>query len=217
MAKAPRAGAVKTRLCPPLSPADAAGLSRCFLLDTLEETRRLAGVTTAVAYAPADERATFEATCPGVVLVPQRGEDLGARLSSAFEQLFGLGFEAVIAIGADTPTLPRAYLGYALELIGHPGVDLVIGPAEDGGYYLIGLRVLYRQLFQGIPWSTDRVLAETLRLAERARLAAACLPAWWDVDTVDDLERLEAALAVAERPSARETRRFLAARAGGPP
>jgi rSAM/selenodomain-associated transferase 1 len=215
MAKAPRAGTVKTRLCPPLSPTDTAALYRCFLLDTLEETRSVADVTTAVAYTPADARASFEATCPGIVLVPQRGEDLGARLSSAFEELFGLGFGAVIAIGADTPTLPGAYLRSALHLIENPGVDLVLGPSEDGGYYLIGLRALYRQLFEDIPWSTDRVLAETLRRAKHARLAAACLPMWWDIDTSDDLNRLEAELVGGDGTSGRETRRFLAARAGG--
>lgn len=214
MAKAPRPGAVKTRLCPPLSPVEAATLSRCFLRDTLDLTRTLEHVTTVLAYTPPDDRAVFEEACPGVSLLPQHGDDLGTRLASVFEQLFGLGSRAVIAIGTDTPTLPLAYLENARSLVRDPRVDVVLGPSADGGYYLIGMRALHRALFEAIPWSTGRVLAETLRHAERAGLVTACLPSWRDVDTAEDLRALEAMLGGDDGRSARETRRFLAARAG---
>lgn len=215
MAKAPRPGEVKTRLCPPLSLAHAAALYRCFLVDTVAQAKRLERAATAIAYTPLGARVVFEEACPGFILIPQRGDDLGARLASTFEQMFALGFAAVVAMGADTPTLPLAYLERAIELVRHPGGDVVLGPTDDGGYYLIGLRALHRTLFEGIPWSTGRVLAETLRHAERAGLTAACLPPWRDVDTVEDLRALEAALRGGDGGTARKTRRFLAARAGG--
>ena len=215
MAKAPRPGEVKTRLSPALSPIDAAALSRCFLLDTVALARRLDRVVIAIAYTPSDARIVFEETCPGVFLVPQWGDDLGARLAGAFEQLFALGFASVVAIGADTPTLPLAYLETALALVRDPRVDVVLGPSTDGGYYLIGMRALQHGLFQDIPWSTGRVFAETLRRTERAGITTACLASWRDVDTVEDLRALEAALRGGDGGTARETRRFLAARAGG--
>lgn len=214
VAKAPRPGEVKTRLCPPLAPTEAAALQRCFFLDTVHLMRTLRGPTLAAAYAPSKGRPFFEDACRGFVLVPQRGAGLGARLASAFGQLFVRGFGAVVAIGADTPTLPASFLRSAIELIADPRCDLVLGPSEDGGYYLIGLRALHRPLFERIPWSTDGVLAATLRRAESAGLTAARLPPWHDVDTPDDLRRLEASLAGVEGPCAPRTRRFLAEHVG---
>lgn len=206
-AKAPRPGAVKTRLCPPLSPTVAARLYRCFLLDTLDAVRALPGITPVVAYAPRRARAFFAART-GMALVPQTGPDLGARMAGVFGRLFARGFGAVVIVGSDSPTLPDDRLHRALRILRAGAADGVIGPSQDGGYYLIGLRAPCPRLFVGVPWSTDRVLARTLANARRARRRLVVLPPWYDVDTPDDLRRLAADL---ETPGrwARRTRRLL--------
>lgn len=206
--KAPVAGRVKTRLCPPLRPEDAAALYHCFLLDSLDRVRRLRSARPAVAYTPEDARPFFERTCPGFVLVAQQGPDLGARLASTFQQLFEDGFGPVVAIGGDTPTLPPRFLELAVELITDPRIDVVLGPCEDGGYYLIGLRRPRPELFAGISWSTDRVLCETVRRAAALGLTLASLPQWYDVDTPADLRRLQASLDGPDAADAPRTRRF---------
>ena len=193
-AKAPRPGTVKTRLCPPLSPSAAARLYRCFLLDTLEGVRAIAGVAPVIAYAPRRARASFAAAHRGVLLVPQTGRDLGARMANVFAHLFARGFEAVVIVGSDSPTLPADHLRAAVRTLQAGGADGVIGPSEDGGYYLIGLRAACPELFAGVPWSTDRVLATTLQKARRVGQTLRSLPAWYDVDTPDDLRRLAAEL-----------------------
>jgi hypothetical protein len=208
MAKAPRAGEVKTRLSPPLSPRDAAELYRCFLLDKIEQVRTLTTASPAIAYTPPDGRGFFEGVAPDFLLVPQRGPDLGARLANSFEHIFAMGHAAAFAIDSDTPTLPTAYLEQALNLIATPGIDLVLGPSEDGGYYLIGLRALTRELFEDMPWSTAQVVPETFRRAEGKGLKVAALPPWFDIDTPEDLEQLEASLAGPGGNAARHTRRF---------
>lgn len=212
MAKAPRAGEVKTRLCPPLTAAEAAELYRSFLLDKIEQVRALTAASPAVAYTPAEGRALFEALAPGFTLLPQRGADLGARLANSFEAFFRMGHRGALAIDSDTPTLPLGFLEQALDLIATPSVDVVLGPSDDGGYYLIGLRTLHRELFEGMEWSTPRVLPETLRRAEAQGLRVASLPTWFDVDTPEDLVRLKASLAESEKDAPRHTRRFFGIR-----
>jgi hypothetical protein len=213
MAKAPRLGEVKTRLCPPLSPAEAAALYRCFLLDKIEQVRALKEAHPAVAYTPPEGRAIFEELAPGFTLVLQRGADLGTRLANTLAQLLDNGHPAAVAVDSDTPTLPSAFLQQAVDLIMRPGPDVVLGPSDDGGYYLIGVRAVRRELFDGIPWSTPSVLAETLHRAAAAGLTTACLPAWFDVDTPDDLERLRASLADLGEATPAHTAGFLAKRA----
>jgi uncharacterized protein len=208
MAKAPRAGAVKTRLCPPLSPREAAGLARCLLRDTIAKARSLADVTAMIAYTPAGERAAFERLATDLALVPQQGHDLGERMRAALAQGLRTHRHA-IAIGTDTPTLPAAALRLAIDRLGSDDVDVVLGPAEDGGYYLIGVRADHPALFAEVPWSTSAVLDLTLRRAAAAGLRCALLPAWFDVDTPADLARLRAALADAPH-QAPSTSRFLA-------
>jgi rSAM/selenodomain-associated transferase 1 len=214
MAKAPRAGEVKTRLCPPLSAREAAELYRCFLLDKIGQVRTLKEASPAIAYTPAEGRMVFEELAPGFTLVPQQGADLGARLANSFDQLFAKGCTGALAIDSDTPTLPTDFLQQARDLIATPDVDVVLGPSEDGGYYLIGLRTLHQELFEEMPWSTAQVLPETIRRAEAKGLKIVCLPPWFDVDTPDDLERLKASLAKRERTEPRHTRRFFMERAG---
>jgi hypothetical protein len=207
MAKAPVPGAVKTRLCSPYTVEEAAELYRSFLLDTFELAARLRGVTVTVAYFPSEAEEVFKAMAPPAFeLMPQRGADLGERLSGAFEQLFSLGYERVVAIGADSPTLPSAYVERSFESLAM--ADLVLGPSADGGYYLIGMKAPHPELFQGVAMGTERVFMETLERARRANLRVSLLPPWYDVDTRDDVKRLLAELR-ATPGVARHTRAFL--------
>ena len=193
-AKAPAPGAVKTRLCPPLTPRQAAALGRCFLRDRIAQVRGLAGATPVMAYAPASERDVFERLAPDFELRPQDGHDLGERMRSALSALLHAGHRAAMAIGTDTPTLPTAWLQRAVDLAASGDVEVVLGPSEDGGYYLVGVRDDYPTLFDDVPWSTPAVLDVTLHRAGEARLRTALLPTWFDVDTPDDLVRIRAAL-----------------------
>jgi uncharacterized protein len=209
MAKAPRPGSVKTRLCPPLTPRRAARLQRAFLLDTFHRLRAVLRATVVVAFWPPSARAYFARACPGAVLVPQRGRDLGARMIAVLHRLLRRGFTAVVLLGSDVPTVPTAYLRRATALVLDPRTDVVLGPARDGGYYLVGMRTLHRGIFERIPWSTAGVFAATMERAARDRLRVARLPRWADVDTVDDLRRLRRSLAQGERLLAPRTARAL--------
>jgi uncharacterized protein len=210
MAKAPRPGAVKTRLCPPLLAAEAAALYRCFLLDKIAAVQALSGVRPMVAYTPDEAQAEFAVLAPDFALVPQRGPDLGARLHTTLASLLAAGHPGAIAVDSDTPTLPREFLQQAVDCLTGPGPDVVLGPTEDGGYYLIGVRAANRELFDDMPWSTSAVLEITLRRAAAAGLQTVCTPAWFDVDTPDDLRRLRTVLDGGRSAAeAGETARFL--------
>ncbi|HEV2056893.1 MAG TPA: TIGR04282 family arsenosugar biosynthesis glycosyltransferase [Methylomirabilota bacterium] len=210
MAKAPEPGRVKTRLCPPLSPDDAAELYRCFLLDKIAQAREVAGVERVLAFVPAQAAAVFEALAPGFTLLAQRGADLTARLVAVCDELFRSGCDAAIVIDSDTPTLPTERLERAVAVMSGGGHDLVLGPSEDGGYYLIGLRRPHPELFEGMRWSTATVLEETERRARALGLSSTRLSAWYDVDTAADLARLQAEIAAGpDGLPPRHTRRFL--------
>jgi len=213
MAKAPRAGEVKTRLCPPLSPADGAALYRCFLLDKVAQVRGLSGARAVIAFTPNTERDVFEALAPDVQLLAQRGDDLGRRLLNGLDDLLRGGYRGALAIDSDTPTLPTEFLRQGIDAVMKPDVDVVLGPTDDGGYYLIGMRKTWPALFDAMPWSTPDVFPETMRRAEAHGLRVACLPAWFDVDTARDLDRLMVSFAQGHAEGGSHTRRFLASRA----
>ncbi len=205
MAKDPRAGQVKTRLCPPLDSDTAARLYHCFLLDVLDLVAAVPGVEPVVAYTPPEARQAFARLTDGrFLLVPQEGGDLGARLEHTFQVLFAQGFERVAAVSTDSPDLPPEYLREAFARL--QLWPIVMGPCPDGGYYLIGLSRLVPELFREMPWSTERVVGETEARARRLGLAAARLPEWSDVDTADDLGRLYRALTGDGRPDDRAAR-----------
>jgi rSAM/selenodomain-associated transferase 1 len=193
MAKLPAAGEVKTRLCPPLTPAEAAALARCFLLDRLEQLGEVSDGDALVAFAPKERDVEMRGLVPtGVRLVPQEGADLGARLDRVLTDLLAEGYGGAVAVDADSPTLPTAYLRRACAVLRDAAVDVVVGPCEDGGYYLIGLRAPAPALFADMPWSTAMVTEETLARARRLGLRLAILPSWFDVDRGEDLARLRA-------------------------
>ena len=208
MAKMPEAGAVKTRLCPPLAPQTAAGLYRAFLLDKIAQVRRLAQASPTIAYTPEESRGFFAELAPDFTLILQQGADLGERLANSFAQCFAAGYTGVLAIDSDTPTLPTDFLQQAVQVVATPQTEVVIGPTEDGGYYLIGLRALHRELFTDMAWSTAAVVPETKQRAAAKGLNIAWLPSWFDIDTIEDLQRLRAMLTQTSASEPRHTRQF---------
>ncbi len=202
MAKAPRPGFSKTRLTPPLSPQQACELSQAFLRDitaNLFEAARQAAITPVVAYAPAGDEALFDGVlAPGTRLLladgagdmPPGVDGFGRCLLGAVRTLLAEGFASVCVLNADSPTLPTATLVEAARLLAEPGAGAVMGPAQDGGYYLLGMRTAHARLFSSISWSTDAVAAQTRARAQAAGLALAELPPWYDVDEAAALRRL---------------------------
>jgi rSAM/selenodomain-associated transferase 1 len=208
--KAPIPGQVKTRLCPPLTPALAAGLHAAFLRDTLALAAAVPAVESMVLYPPVPGavemlRATLG---PAARLLPQRGVGLGAALAGAVAMVLSDGFDQVALLSSDNPNLPPAPIaaGFA-ALDAH---DVALGPAADGGYYLIALKAPHLGVFEGITWSTAVVLAETCARARDLSLRLATLPAWHDVDDVAGLRRLDEELRTGVGGAATHTRAYLA-------
>jgi rSAM/selenodomain-associated transferase 1 len=211
MAKQPEAGRTKTRLTPHLSEREAADLYRCLLSDTLELMRQVPSVQPIIAYHPEQAQAFFrDFAPPDFDFVPQVGADLGARLDNVLTHCLKNGYRQAAVMNSDGPTLPLAYLEQAFGALDDPAVDVVLGPSDDGGYYLIGLKGPCPALFRGIVMSTATVLAETLALAKQEGLRTVCLPSWYDVDTYEDLARLTKDLSSLPRSRAPHTRAFLA-------
>ncbi len=187
-AKAPIPGTVKTRLCPPLTLDEAASLHGTLVLDAIERTKGLQGISLYIAGAPDLTHPFFKVMEGryGARLLLQRAPDLGARMRQAMQDAFDQGAQDVLLTGTDLPTLPRVHLVEALTLI--KAHDVVLGPTTDGGYYLIGLRKMIPELFDGIAWSTASVLAETKKKIEAAGLSLGLLPERRDLDTLEDLK-----------------------------
>ncbi|HJY85016.1 MAG TPA: TIGR04282 family arsenosugar biosynthesis glycosyltransferase [Candidatus Binatia bacterium] len=195
VAKAPVVGQVKTRLCPPLSAAEAAELFRCFLVDTVARACTVSDSQVCLAFTPADSEALFQALLPFPLrYLPQRGNGLGERLVNIFADLLDEGFGKVVIMDSDSPTLPTAYLQEAFTSLSDPGNDAVLGPCSDGGYYLVGARAVHHGLFENITWSTSSVLTETLAQARLHKLNITLLPSWYDIDNGADLYKLAAEL-----------------------
>ena len=194
MIKAPRAGAVKTRLVPPLTHEEAAALSVCFLRDTTENIASVAvegGASGVAVYTPVGLEAAFDNLLPrDFALLAQRGDGFGERLFYAVEDLLKVGFESLCLIDSDSPTLPMELLASAVATLARAGDRVVLGATDDGGYYLIGVKGAHRRLFEEIEWSTARVLEQTVERAEEIRLETVILPTWYDVDDGATLNRL---------------------------
>ncbi|MCO5244522.1 MAG: TIGR04282 family arsenosugar biosynthesis glycosyltransferase [Anaerolineae bacterium] len=208
VAKRPAPGHTKTRLTPPLTPEQAAALYECFLRDTLDLMRRVAGVQPAIAYLPAEERDYFAALAPGFELVVQEGESLGERLDNALTGYLEAGYARVVIMNSDGPTLPASSLAAAFDGLRN-GADVVLGPSDDGGYYLIGLRQPAPRLLREVRMSTPDVLTDTLRIAAEEKLKVELLPPWYDVDDEASLARLREELATSPSVVALHTRAFL--------
>jgi rSAM/selenodomain-associated transferase 1 len=215
MTKVPQAGQVKTRLVPPLTPGEAAELNKCFLRATAASICSAACDNNAcpiAVYTPVGcEAAYTDILAIDFKLLPQRGETFGERLYFAAEDLFKYGFESVCLIDSDSPTVPATSFAQAVVELAKFGDRVVLGPCDDGGYYLIGLKKLHRELFERIDWSTGRVMDQTRQRAREIGLEIKLLPPGYDVDDGTSLCRLcKELLANAASPDiAPHTREFL--------
>jgi rSAM/selenodomain-associated transferase 1 len=178
IAKSPVAGRVKTRCCPPCSPAEAAELARAALRDTLAAVR----ATPATARVLALDGPPGPWIPDGFVIVPQLGRGLDERLANAFAAVTG----PALLIGMDTPQATPGLLTHAIEALHQPGADAVLGPAEDGGWWAIGLHRADPRVFIGVPMSTARTGDAQLRRLRALELQTTLLPPLQDVDTFTD-------------------------------
>jgi len=196
--KAPLEGFVKTRLTPPLTKSQAADLHRCFVRDTCENLAQVAQkmpVDVFAVYTPLGSEATIRELVPADFrLLLQRGEGFGDRLFYAAQDLLGFGYGAAILTDSDSPTVPTASLELAAETLLRRGDRAAIGPCEDGGYYLLGLKAAHLRLFQDIDWSTDGVCVQTCDRAREISLEMTVLPPWYDVDDARSLKTLHSEL-----------------------
>src|SRR5438874_12180504 len=225
MTKAPQAGRVKTRMIPPLMPEEAAELNRCFLRDTaaaissacsrrpVRDARKTARASAIAFYTPVGAELAYNDILPDdFSLLPQRGDKFGERLYLALEDLFKCGFDSVCLIDSDSPTVPAENFAEAVELLSTSEDRVVLGPSDDGGYYLIGMKKPHRQLFEQIDWSTERVLNQTMQRAAEIDLEVKLLPTGFDVDDDASLRRLcnELLTDTTSADIAPHTREFLA-------
>src|SRR6516165_6278474 len=216
MTKAPQAGRVKTRLVPPLTPEEAAELNKCFLRDTAaaissaccrrpvgdankmpfehgraSHSEAATGVCGIAVYTPVGAESAYNDILPDdFFLLPQRGDKFGERLYFAVEDLIKCGFESVCLSDSDSPTVPAENFVKAVEQLSASAERVVLGPSDDGGYYLIGLKKPHRRLFEQIDWSTERVLNQTIQRATEIELEVKLLPSGYDVDDGASLRRL---------------------------
>lgn len=187
--KAPRRGTVKTRLQPQLTPSVALQLYRAMVEDLLDTLSTLSNCDIYIYYYPADaheevlswlgEKWNFH---------PQQGEDLGARMANAFADLVSQNYPKIVLAGSDIPSIDRQTIEEAFNQLDKS--DLVIGPCDDGGYYLIGMKQLHRQIFQNMNWSHDQVLAQTLHKTHAAGLEVRQLEMKSDIDAFADVKEL---------------------------
>jgi rSAM/selenodomain-associated transferase 1 len=194
MAKASIPGRAKTRLVPPLDDSEAAAFNTVFLKDVfanISAAGRYASIGGYAAGGPAGSEAFFHDILPA-----EAGYfecwfgDFGACLRHATWELFDRRHEGAVVLNADSPTLPTELLVRTAEVLAQPGDRAVLGPSDDGGYYLLGLKRRHQRMFEDIDWSTERVSEQTLARAEELGLTVDVLPAWYDVDDAAALRTL---------------------------
>ena len=202
MAKAPQAGRSKTRLCPPLTPLQAAEMSAAFLRDTTENMASAAlhaPIVPYAAYAPTGGESLLRSCmaegtklllADGSTPMPDGVNGFGRCLLHAIQGMLGFGHAAACVLSSDSPTVPTAFLIQAARLLLAPGDRAVLGPAADGGYYLLGLKTAHAAMFRGIAWSTDTVADTTRARARELGLDLVELEPWYDVDDAASLNVL---------------------------
>jgi uncharacterized protein len=195
-ARDPILGKVKTRLSPFLEEEDILKLYICFLQDSLDNIRQVENVDLFVGIAPSNESGFFNGT-PGsdIRLFVQEGENLGDKMRRAIQDRFAEGYQRVVIIGSDSPSLPASYIYRALG----SDKDMVLGPSTDGGYYLIGMRGKVVEVFNGVTWGTETVLRETCAHLEQNGSSLELLPVWYDIDSPEDLKFFKTHLDLIEK------------------
>jgi rSAM/selenodomain-associated transferase 1 len=220
MCKAPEPGHAKTRLAKAIGAIAASELSACFLRDVaaaIEAVPETLGRRGYAVYAPAGTEQVLRELFPekfGLLL--KADDDLGDALFDATRDLLLAGHDCVVLVNGDSPTLPSGFLVQAIEALRNPGDRLVLGPASDGGYYLIGLKRPHRRLFTQIEWGTETVFNRTCERAAEIGLTTTLLPEWYDIDDAKTLGWLRDELAgrstrFRSGSPASSTRAFLAA------
>lgn len=191
MVKVPEPGRVKTRLVPPLTHEEAAGLYRAFVVDIFARMGALGDADLFAFYTPPFRQNEISDMVPkGCELMPQRGRNLGEKLHNVFGSLFNKGYKRVCVVGSDSPDIPLDSVEDAFRTLEEIRGALVIGPTRDGGYYLVAMNTLSDVPFVDIPWSTSKVFEATMKRAGAARMTVRVLREWYDIDTIDDLESL---------------------------
>jgi len=198
MAKASTPGRTKTRLVPPLTSEEAAQCNTAFLRDVADNilaASAQASIAGYVAFGPPDSRPFFQENLPSeIALIDAWYPNFGDCLLSAIVQLLDRGHGSAVVLNSDSPTLPTLLLIETANVLARPGDRLVLGPADDGGYYLLGVKHAHRRLFQDITWSTEHVARQTLDRAAELELPVHILPKWYDIDDTGALKMLQAEL-----------------------
>lgn len=207
-AKAPALGQNKTRLGGLIGLEAATAFYRCLLADVLDIVRRVPGITPAIAYTPAGSEAIFHAIAPDFELVLQQGELLGDRLHNVLQHALTHGFDQAAVLSADTPFVAPEALARGFAALSE-GVDMSIGPCDDGGWYVMHVREPHPEVLVPIAMSTPRTFQDTLAAAQQAGLRTELLPMTTDVDTPDDLTKLLEISAHLPAHVARHTRGWL--------
>jgi rSAM/selenodomain-associated transferase 1 len=203
-AKVPRPGAVKTRLTPALTPEEAARVYTAFLRDTLRQVVQLEVDDMRLYLAPPLPDDEIDDVPAAVSVHEQTGDGMGARMHRALRETLRDGADRAVLMGSDHPTLPSSFLRQAFRSL-EEARSLCVGPTEDGGFYLLGMSTVYPQLFDGMSYSHSEVFADTLTRAQQTDAEVTVLPEWYDVDTPQDLDRMQADLATGavEAPNTR--------------
>jgi rSAM/selenodomain-associated transferase 1 len=198
MAKASTPGRAKTRLVPPLTFDEAALLNTAFLQDVADNVlsaarhaEPAAGIAGYAAYGPSGSEDFFHRTLPAAIgLIGAWQPNFGDCLWHTIGDILARGHSSAVVLNSDSPTLPTALLIETAAVLARPGDHAVLGPSNDGGYYLLGLKAAHRRMFEDIAWSTERVAEQTLERADEIGLDVHHLPVWYDVDDADGLRRL---------------------------
>ena len=190
MAKVPRAGNVKTRLHKILAPADCAALAEAFLKDAVNKAKSVCE-NVFIAFSPPQEVQKLKEILPGESnFIEQTGEDLGAKMFNAFKFAFERKIDSVVMIGTDSPTFPFDFIEQAFEFL-ETNAEIVLGKTEDGGFYLIGQRVLRREIFENVMWSSPQTFERVYANIQNLGLHLREVPGWYDVDEEADLIKLK--------------------------
>ena len=201
-ARDPVLGKVKTRLSPFLEDESILKLYTCFLQDSLNNIRQVENIDHFVGVAPSNESGFFsEMLAPDIQLFIQEGELLGDKMRRAIQDRFAEGYERVVIIGSDSPSLPVSYIYRAFD----SDKDMVLGPSTDGGYYLIGMKGKVVEVFDGVNWGTKTVLRETCERLVKNGAELELLPVWYDVDSPEDLKFFKTHLDLIEQAGLRKS------------
>ena len=195
-ARDPVLGKVKTRLSPFLNDETILQLYTCFLHDSLDKIRQVENADLFIGISPSNQSGFFTGM-PGsdMRIFVQEGKELGDKMRRAIQDRFAEGYERVVIIGSDSPSLPVSYIERALA----SDKDMVLGPSTDGGYYLIGMKGALTEVFEGVTWGTEKVLQETCDHLVQNGVPLELLPVWYDIDSPEDLKFFKTHLQLIEQ------------------